>query len=68
MSAKQLKFDENARKALLEGVSILAKAVKATGANVKSGGYVSVPSPKTPTAAKGAGVADVKIEALQIDT
>ena len=30
MSAKQLKFDENARKALLEGVSILAKAVKAT--------------------------------------
>ena len=30
MSAKQLKFDENARKALLEGVSTLAKAVKAT--------------------------------------
>ena len=30
MSAKQLKFDESARKALLEGVSLLAKAVKAT--------------------------------------
>ncbi len=30
MSAKQLKFDENARKSLLEGVSTLAKAVKAT--------------------------------------
>ena len=30
MSAKQLKFDESARKALLEGVSTLAKAVKAT--------------------------------------
>ena len=49
MSAKQLKFDENARKALLEGVSTLAKAVKATlgpkGRNVvldKKFGYPTV--------------------------
>jgi len=30
MAAKQISFDENARKSLLEGVSKLAAAVKAT--------------------------------------
>ena len=52
MSAKQLKFDESARKALLEGVSTLAKAVKATlgpkGRNVVlDKNSVRRPSPRT---------------------